>query len=262
MKYIATDLIFNEIASTTKSGGVFGQAPIPENGDNPDSEVLGIRLRLGNQPLVYDLSKLKRQAGKTTPSGSSSDDRTFMVVHVISAIRTQGKAKIDELQYSAICTKPVSLQTIDLIPQTRFNQVFKGSLTIAGALNFSGQASLEVPSIVNETLLNEFVDIGDLNLQLCSASEFIGKFTLNHYTPVIQSGGIGSNRCDWVINPNEEKIPLLGDQLLIQVIAVPASCRRLRYSIAGLVKADKGVLWKQQEMSTPHYTIEVKLPTI
>lgn len=260
MQYIDTHLIFNELPLTARSGEIFSP-PLFEGSPPSSTEVLGITLRLGNQPLVYDLSKLQRQSNKGTLYTPESGIRTFIIVHVISAIRTQGKAKVDELQYSAICSDPSDLQTIDLIPQTRFNQVFKGSLNIAGALNFSGQASLEVPSIVSETLLNEFVGIGDLNLQLCTAAEFIGKFTLSHYTPVIQSGGIGSNRCDWVINPNEEKTPLLGDQLLLQVVTVPSSCTLLRYTISGSAKADKGIFWQQQKIVTPNYTIEIKLPT-
>lgn len=260
MQYIDTHLIFNEHPETPRSGEMFNP-PLFESSDDASTEVLGITLRLGNQPLVYDLNKLRRQTNKPTSHSPEPDTRTFMIVHVISALRIHGKAKVDELQYSAACTEPSSLQTIDLIPQTRFNQVFKGSLNISGALDLSGQASLDVPSIVNETLLNEFVGIGGLKLQLCTAAEFIGKFTLSLYAPVIQSGGIGSNRCHWIINPNEEKTPLLGDQLLIQVITVPSSCQTLRYSISGLVKAGKGFFSRQQERETPNYHIELILPT-
>ncbi len=260
MQYIDTDLIFDETPSTIKSGGIFNLPPTTENNNNPASEVLGIKLRLGNQPLVYDLNKLQRQTDKTTSHTSEAGTRIFMVVHAISALRTQGKAKVEELHYSALCSNPSDLRTIDLIPQTKFNQVFKGSLNISGALGLSGQASLGVPSIIAETLLNEFVGIGDLKLQLCTASEFIGKFNLNVYAPVIQSAGIGSNKCDWIINLNEEKTPLLGDQLLIQVIDVPSSCKALHYTISGLVRADKGIFWRQQEIRTPPYDIEIKLP--
>lgn len=261
MQYIDTDLIFNERRSASRSGGMFNPLPI-ESSDSASGEVLGITLRLGNQPLVYDLSKLQRQTDKTRSQASKSGIRTLMVVHVISAIRTQGKAKVDELQYSAVCSDPSDLQTTDLIPQTRFNPVFKGSLNISGALDLSGQASLDIPSVVTETLLDEFVGIGDLKLQLCTASEFIGKFTLSIHAPIIQSGGVGSNACRWVINPNEEKIPLLGDQRLVQVIAVPDSCQTLNYRISGVVKADKGLFWRQQELRTPDYTIELTLPTL
>lgn len=261
MQYIDTHLIFNERPSTPRSGDAFNP-PLFEGSDSSPSEVLGITLRLGNRPLVYDLSKLQRQADKARPYTPAPGTRAFMVVHAISALRTQGRAKVEELQYSAVCSDPSDVQTTNLIPQTRFNQVVKGSLNISGALDLSGQASLDVPSVVTETLLNEFVGIGDLKLQLCTAAEFIGKFTLSLYAPVIQSGGIGSNRCDWVIHPNEEKTPLLGDQLLIQVISVPSSCQTLHYTLSGSVKAGKGLFSQQQELRTPDYTIELTLPTL
>jgi hypothetical protein len=261
MQYIDTHLIFNERSSASRSGGAFNP-PLFEGSDSSSSEVLGITLRLGNRPLVYDLSKLQRQANKSTPHASGSGTRALMVVHVISALRTQGKAKVEELQYSAVCSDPSDLQTTDLIPETRFNPIFKGSLNISGALDLSGQASLDIPSVVTETLLDEFVGIGDLNLQLCTASEFIGKYTFSLQTPIIQASGIGSNTCSWVIHPNEEKIPLLGDQLLIQMVSVPSSCKTLHYTISGMVKADKGLFWRQQELRTPDYTIELTLPTL
>jgi len=259
MQYIDTHLIFNESHETPRSGGLY--TPLPFESRDASTEVLGITLRLGNQPLVCDVEKLRRKANKSLSDTPPSDTRTLMIVHVISAIRTQGKAKVDELRYSAVCSDPSDLQTIDLIPQTRFNQAFKGSLNISGALELSGQASLDVPSIVTSSLLNEFVDIGDLNLQLCAAAEFLGKFTMSYYKPVVQSSGIGSNRCEWVLNPNEDKLPLLGDQCLIQVITIPSSCQTLRYTISGSVKAGKGLFPRQQKRETPNYTIELKLPT-
>lgn len=263
MLYIDTDLTFNEIPSTVKSGGIFNPSPTSEHNGYPASEVLGIRLRLGNQPLVYDLDQLQQQSGKAVENDTLPRTRRFMVVHVMSALRIHGKARVDELHYSAVSSNPLSLQTIALIPQTRFEHFMKGSFGLTGSLNVCGQVSPDIPPIVTETLLNQFIDIGaDLQLQLCAASEFIGKYTFSIQAPVIQSSGIGSNACDWIIHPNEEKTPLLGDQLLIQVISVPSSCKALHYTISGLVKADKGIFWRQQEISTPHYEIEVKLPTV
>lgn len=260
MQYIDTDLIFNKLPLTAKSGGIFSP-PDFESSDNSSNEVLGITLRLGNQPLVYDLDKLQQQTGKAIVYPKASGTRRFMVAHVMSALRIRGKARVNELHYSAVSSNPLSLQTIGLIPQTRFDQFMKGSFGLSGALNICGQVSPEIPPIVTETLVNQFIDVGaGLQLQLCTASEFIGKYTFSIHTPIIQSSGMGSNACDWIIYPNEEKIPLLGDQLLIQLISVPSSCKTLHYTISGLVRADKGIFWRQQEMRTPQYDIEVNLP--
>ncbi len=261
MQYIETDLIFNEASLTIRSGAIFNLPAAPENNNSSTSEVLGIKLRLGNQPLAYDLEKLQQHSGKATVHPKVSGTRQFMVVHVMSALRIQGKARVDELHYSAVSSNPLSLQTIGLIPQTKFDQFMKGSFGLSGALNIFGQVSTEIPPIVTETLVNQFIDLGaGMKFQLCTASEFIGKYTFNLQTPIIQSSGMGSNACDWIIYPNEEKIPLLGDQLLIQLVSVPCSCDTLNYTISGLVRADRGIFWRQQELRTPQYNVEVKLP--
>ena len=223
-----------------------------------NAEILGIRVKIGNQPLVYNLKNLASKSGCAFSPFQNKEH--YLIVHSISAIRTHGKAKVDELQYYATSVDPTELQTVDLVPQTRFNEVFNADFSFTGTLTLSGETSLEIPTIVAGSLLPEFVDIGtDMQLQLCTAAGFIGKFKYNVQIPIIQSGGIGSNSCTWILNPNERKTPLLGDQLLVQSISVPLGCKQVSYRISATIKADKGILWKRRTQKTPEMVTLVKL---
>jgi hypothetical protein len=261
MNYIETELVFvPQLAPGKTASKSLGKAPGNKDTNETPAELLGIRLRLGNQPLVYNLEELARRSGKPRASASSSGQDYYLVVHAISAVRTQGRAKVDELQYFAVASEPSSLQSIDLIPKTRFNQLVNAGFDLQGALDLFGEMSLDVPSALVDELIAGWVDMGPgLHLQLSASARFIGKLTYSLQVPVVQASGVGSDTCCWILRPNEEKVPLLGDQLLVQSIAVPRGTKTVRYAISGLVKADKGLFWKQQQKGTPDYVIEVQL---
>lgn len=268
MNFFEDELLFNEELSIkdTMLKGVFNTEKalieLSESISSP-TEVLGIKVRLGNMPLVYNLKKLIEQGGGALhPAIAATIDQKdfYLIIHAIGAIRTQGKARVDELQYFAETKEHLGLQTIDLIPNTRFKEVFKANVNFEGALSASGQALVDIPADLTQNLIPQFVNIGgNMQVQLSTSASFIGKFTFNIKLPVIQSSGIASNSCSWVLNPDEDKTPLLGDQLLVQSIMVPKGTQVLKYKIYGLVKVDRGLLWKQQQKQTPEYIIEVNL---
>jgi hypothetical protein len=261
MNYVETELMFVPLPKPGKTASKsFGKAPVKKGSIKTGSELLGIKLRLGNRPLVYSLAELSHRSGKTMLSTPSSGQDYYLVVHAISALRTQGRARVEELQYFAAATEPAELQTIDLFPKTRFNQVVNASINLEAGLDLFGEVSLDVPSALLDELIACWVDMGPgLHLQLSASARFIGKFTFSLQVPVVQAAGVGSGACNWILRPNEEKAPLLGDQLLVQSIAVPKGTKKIQYNISGLVKADKGLFWKQQQLSTPEYAIEVQL---
>ena len=260
MNYFEQELIFSTENSTKSLNRGLQEMKLP---DFDSAEILGIKIRLGNQPLVYNLKDLIKKSGKQ--NSSSANERIenkdyYLIVHAISALRTKGRAKVEELHYFADAIDPNTLQTIDLIPKTRFKEVLKANLKLAGGLNLKGETFFDVPITLTESLISEFINIGaSMRLQLSTSAEFIGSYSYSVQIPVVQSAGISSNSCSWILKPDENKTPLLGDQLLIQSIGVPVGCKSVSYKINGLIKADKGIFWKQQEKKTDDLIIEVKL---
>jgi hypothetical protein len=233
-----------------------------ETGDSDSQQLLGIKIRLGNEPIVKNLLELLQATGSVVPAEISTLFKTkdiYSVVHAIGAIRTEGKAKVSELQYEAQVKGIPGVQTIDLLPNTSFKDVWKLNMNFEGSMSANGNFSATVPAELTQALIpNKFVTLGgDIKLQLANNSSFIGKFSCGLKLPVVQSLGIASNTCTWILNPQEN--PLLGDQLLVQTIAVPKGTQKITYSMFGVLKADKGILWKKQEIKTKVYEVEVAL---
>ena len=222
--------------------------------------ILGIKVRLGNEPIVKDIKKLYEYSSKAIPADLQvlfEKKDIYLIIHAISAVRLSGKAKVEELQYNAEIIEKGS-QTIDLLPNTAFKELARINLGFEGSLSGNGNFSATLPATLTQSLLqNEITLGGDMKIQLSSNAGFVGKFTYSLKFPVIQSAGIASNFCNWILNPIDT--PLLGDQLLIQTIAVPKGTEKITYKVKGVCKADKGLFWKQQTMETEEYNIRVDL---
>jgi hypothetical protein len=225
------------------------------------TQELGIVLRLGNEPIVKDLKKLYTYSGKNIPPELLvifEKKDIYIVAHMIGAVRLKGTAKVEELQYNAEIIDLKGAQTIDLLPNTTFKQLASVSLGYEGSLSGSGNFSASIPTTLTQALLEQEITLGgEMKIQLSSNTNFVGKFTYSWKFPVIQSTGIASNFCTWILNPQDK--PLLGDQILIQTIAVPINTKKITYKAKGICKADRGFFWAKQTMETAEYKIEVDL---
>ena len=239
-----------------KNSGRFQKTRIQNNAPL----ILGIAVRLGNEPIVKDLKKLYEYSAKTIPPDLRvlfEKKDIYLIVHAISAVRLSGSAKVDELQYIAEIIEN-GMQTIDLLPNTVFKELATINLGFEGSLSGNGNFSATLPDALTQSLLQDEITLGgDMKIQLSANASFVGKFTYSLKFPVIQSAGIASNFCNWILNPQDK--PLLGDQLLIQTVAVPKGTEKITYKTKGVCKADRGIFWKQQIMVTREYNIEVVL---
>ena len=224
-----------------------------------DSELLGIRIRLGNRPLVTHLNRYIKKSGTPASNLMSAVD-VYAIVHAIGAIRISGKATVEELQYHAVLTAPNELRTIDLVPSTRFREVISANIEIEGAISANGNAEIEVPEVLVKSLTSNYLNLGgDMKVQLSSEASFLGKFTYSLTYPVTQSAGVATNTCSWILRPDAHKNDLLGDQLMVQFLAVPYGTESIMMGVHGLVVADKGLFWREQELRTDTQEITVSL---
>lgn len=272
MKFIEQDLYFEAFETSGRialsksiSEKSIGSGITPRKGE---ANVLGLRVRLGNEPIVKNLRVILESIHGTLPpqlAHQFQEKEVYTIVHGIGVTRLKGSAKVDEIQYEAEMIDEsgqtlTGAQTIDLIPHTRFREVMKANIHLQGGLSVSGNASAELPDGLLNNLLDEFVNVGAaINIQLSNSSSFVGKFTYSLKFPVTISTGIASNTCHWVLKPDEENTPLLGDQLLVQTIAVPKAIKKIKFRIKGTVKADQGLFYKQQVKETDWYEVEVDL---
>lgn len=228
-----------------------------------DTQMAGITVRLGNQPIVHSLRKILELSNANIPPEIEvlfEKKNIYSIVHTIGAIRVDGSAEVDELQYHAKVINIDNAQTIDLIPSTKFKEALKASVTIEGSMSATGNVSAKLPAELINSLLPKYLSLGgDMQIQLSTNASFIGKFNFSVKFPVTQSLGIASDHCSWILNPDEDKTPLLGDQLLIQIIAVPKDTIELQYNVFGVVKVDRGIFYAQEEKKTGEYQFAVVL---
>ncbi len=262
MQFIETDLFFESTNDVISSKIGIESLEIEEGSKSIDESkeihVLGVRVRIGNRPIVTNLRKLLESIHSTLPPSINvlfKDKEVYTIVHAIGVTRLKGKGKVKELHYDAemIGDKEAwnSFQTVDLIPHTRFKETIRSNINFSGGLSISGNAIVDLPEDISNQLLQEYVSVGGaLNLQLSNSNSFIGKFTYSLKYPVVISTGIASNGCHWVLKPDEEGTPLLGDQLLVQVISVPKGTDQITYNIKAIVIVAQGLLYKQSSKET------------
>ncbi len=267
MKFLEEEMLFTEKLDLQKSQHLkeifHTKAFSTLKNIEGESEVIGIKMRIGNEPIVRNLKRLLELSNAVLPPETQilfEKSDIYTIVHGVGAIRTEGRADVDEIQYHAEVIGMDDAQTIDLIPNTRFKEVLKANVNFEGAMTASGNVSGKVPPNLLSTLTQKYISLGgDMQIQLSANANFVGKFTYSLKFPVVHSIGIASNKCSWVLNPDEDKTPLLGDQLLVQTIAVPKGTTSMRMKLHGVLKVDRGLFWKHETKSTKPIEVSLNL---
>lgn len=226
-----------------------------------EPELLGIKTRIGNAPISRNLKKLIELSHAKLPPEIELLFRNHdihMVTHAVGLVRMEGKATVKELQYNAEVIGLETVHTIDLLPNTTFKTIFSAGASLEGAVKAGGNFSAAIPDELNMALSGKSISLGgDIEVNLSSNAKFVGKIRYSVQLPVVTSSGVSSNHCTWILNPDAN--PLLGDQLLIQTIAVPKHTKEITYEVKAKVKIKKNFFSKTHEKSTKLSTITVLL---
>lgn len=256
IKFYEEEIVFQFSKELEK--GIF-DVDSPKSEQEP--ELQGIKVRLANNPIVYNLQKLLELADKDLTPELQLQFQTsdvYLITHAIGLIRTSGKANVVELQYNAEIVNVDNAKTIDLFPKTRFVDRLKIETGLSGTVKAAGNFSAEIPEDLKNSLSGTNLTLGgDMELELSTNTKFVGKVKYSVQLPIIQSSGVASNNCTWILKPDENL--LLGDQILVQTVTVPKGTDELIYSIKGLVKVRKGWLHKTEQKETTTHKIHVKL---
>lgn len=230
-------------------------------GAKPEPEIQGIKVRLGNAPIVYNLKRLMELSNQALPPEIEilfEQRDIYLVTHAVGIARVSGRAKVKEVQYNAEVVDLPGAQTIDLLPNSKFKTVLGANASLQGAVRAAGSFSAAIPEELSKALTGHNINLGgELDLELSANTQFVGKINFSIKLPLVQATGVSSNKCTWVLNPDAN--PLLGDQLLVQTIAVPKGTIQLTYSVKGLIKVDKGLLHKTESKETSTQTIQLNL---
>ena len=222
-----------------------------------------IRMRLANAPVSYDLQKLLTASGKKIPSEFQTiydNHDVYSVAHSIGVTRERGSGKILQLMYNAEMISPDKTHTIDLVPDTSFGQFAKFGDKTNLSLSANGVIAAEIPeSLTNSLLPAPFELGGGVKIQLSTEPSFVGQIEWVWKYPISQASGKNATYCNWILEGNEEKNPMLGDQVLVQIIAVPKGTKEVSYKVWGSIRVKPSWLANNIEKRTKESTIIVEL---
>lgn len=240
--------------------GPFGDlstSPYAEGRDFGSEGIISVKdleISVGDRPLCRNLRQLYELGNRKVPPEIEVFDLydVWLLTHAVGIIKREGStAKVKSIGYQANFANAENVFTIDLLPRTKFVSKLSVSSQTEVALGIEGHA--QVPEAV--TMLLEQVEYlgGDASIRLASDHKIIGRLSFSLMSPVIQAVGMGSSRCEWIFEEDEN--PLLGDQLMIQTILVPRGTASLKFTVRGSAFVKPRWL----SFPVPFYTDEIDL---
>jgi len=201
-------------------------------GSEGDISVKDLEISLGDRPVARNLRRLYELGGRQIPPEVEVFDLydIWLITHSIGIIkRENSSAYVKSIGYKADFTDTAEVYTIDLLPRTKFVSSFELSSKTEVALGLEGHA--QVPEVV-KTLLEQVEYIGaDASIKLSTDNKLIGNLSFSVISPVIQAIGIGQSKCEWLFE--EDKNPLIGDQIMFQTILVPKETPSVKFKASG-----------------------------
>jgi len=196
-------------------------------GTDPDIEAGPLRLRIGERPVARNLRALYELRGRQLPEDLEifiSYD-IWLLTHCVSVVKEGGFKQIRQMGYQMRFPDKPKVTVIEVLPQTDFVKRVGGFLKSESDIQINGQASL--PDSLTH-LLNKVENLSfGGKLTISKHLNVVGMVSFSVMTPVIQAVGVGDNGSEWVFKKYEQ--PLLGDQLMIQIVLTPPHLRRLNF---------------------------------
>lgn len=170
-----------------------------------------ISIKVGNNPIVYNLKKLYELSGKTVPPEiqifTSYD--VWIVNFNIGILKSGGLDNVRQVGFKVKYKEPSFVNVIETMPKTEFIKLLDGKLSFEADLSLNGHVS---PPNINIPILGEKKAIGlGGKLNLSTDSSIVGRLNFSVVSSLIMSVGIGSNTSEWIMNKGDN--PLYGDDI-------------------------------------------------
>ena len=196
-------------------------------GVEPEIETDRIRLRIGERPIVRNLRALYEKSKRKLPADLEvfiSYD-IWLITHSVSIVKEGGFKQIRQVGYQVRFPEKPKVTVVEVLPQTHFVTKLGGSFENEADIQIDGRASI-AGSLTDLLDTVENVSFGG-KLTLSQHLNVVARINFSVMTPVIQAVGIGDNGSEWVFNKEEK--PLLGDQLMIQILLTPRRLKKLAF---------------------------------
>jgi hypothetical protein len=178
-----------------------------------------VRVRIGERPIVRDLKRLYRKAGKTLPTDFEvfSAYNIWMILFAVGIVRESGMREVDRFGFAVTFPEKPRVTVLNILPQTRFVKRAGAILKAEATLSLNGSA--QVPEVVSQVLTATDALSADASLNVSTEANVFGTLSFSVLTSAIQAIGTGDRRAEWVFEKAEQ--PLVGDQHLAVTLLAP-----------------------------------------
>jgi hypothetical protein len=213
------------------------------------------KLSVGDRPLARNLKTLYLKKEATLPPEIASlRGETYLITHAVGIVAKEAPNDIAVLGYSATLQDVGS--TVELLPNTSFREYLSMSGKFEAAITADGHA--RIPSSVTKLLETTESLGGGGEIKLAGDTKVVGKVSISIKTPKIQAVGVASSTATWQLAKDDQ--PLVGDQLLVQMLVVPQGTKKVRFAIQAFAEIHAGVfLYRAETLKTKPLQVEVEL---
>jgi hypothetical protein len=192
-------------------------------------------LRLGDRPFarsVRQLFKLKKM--QLPPEIEVLKGETYLITLAVGLSAKSGANRVKIIGFTAKFDGPGA--TIDIFPKSEFKEYFGLGGKFEAGVSADGYAKL--PDAVG-ALTAEVINLGaGAEMKLAAEAKMVGKLSLSIKSAVVQAIGTGASTVEWQFY--RDQTPLVGDQVMVQSVVVPAGQKELSYTLNAHAVIDPG----------------------
>ncbi len=186
--------------------------------------------QIGSQPIGVSISRLFAELHRPVPDEIKLYQRfeAWLIPHRVSIIRRNGNQEPTsvglEVEYDA---KGKTCSIVSLLPSFTFIERghTSGQFHVTGSISATGE--MKLPHSIIDTEILKFKK-GGLDLGVSAGSEVGLNFSAKVVTPIISAVGVGSSRCEWRFDKQDE--PLYGRDIETwSVVILPKREKQLAY---------------------------------
>lgn len=192
-------------------------------------------LRVGDQPFARSVKRLfELKKMKLPPEIAVLKGETYLITLAVglSALSAANRVKI--VGFTAHFDGQGA--TVDLFPKSEFGEYFAVDGKFEAGVSADGYA--KVPKEVG-ALTADVINLGaNAEMRLAAEAKMVGKLSLSLKSPVIQAIGTAASTVQWQFHRDQS--PLVGDQVMVQTVVVPAGQKQLTYTLGAHAVIDPG----------------------
>ncbi len=229
-------------------------------GGEADLEKGGITLRIGYRPQARNLRLLYEKSGKQLPPDLEVYHAydLWLLTHTVGIVDNDFARNVRQFGYKVWFSDEMNdakrITVVKVLPETRFIEHINGKFETHADLGASGNA--EVPKQMSD-LLGQIVGLSaDAKISLSTQTNLVGRISFEVLTNVVNAVGENDMYSEWLFHRVER--PLIGTQVMMQVLRTPRRMRKLEFKAQ--VYASIGVWgWQSSKLISDPVQLEAEL---